>query len=71
MEKLVEEVLHRRESLTDNLDQFGRAGQIAGAAELVMGKLNRAPVAILRGLDADGDGRARDLVMPAERSLFS
>lgn len=47
------------------------ADEIAGAAELVMGKLNRAPVAILRGLDADGDGRALDLVMPAERSLFS
>jgi coenzyme F420-0:L-glutamate ligase / coenzyme F420-1:gamma-L-glutamate ligase len=47
------------------------ADEIAGAAELVMGKLDRAPVAILRGLDADGDGRARDLVMPAERNLFS
>ncbi len=47
------------------------ADEIAGAAELVMGKLDRAPVAILRGLDADGDGRAQDLVMPAERNLFS
>jgi coenzyme F420-0:L-glutamate ligase/coenzyme F420-1:gamma-L-glutamate ligase len=47
------------------------ADEIAGAAELVMGKLDRVPVAILRGLDADGDGRARDLVMPAERNLFS
>ena len=47
------------------------ADEIAGAAELVMGKLDRAPVAILRGLAADGDGRARDLVMPAERNLFS
>jgi coenzyme F420-0:L-glutamate ligase/coenzyme F420-1:gamma-L-glutamate ligase len=47
------------------------ADEIAGAAELVMGKLDRAPVAILRGLDADGESRARDLVMPAERNLFS
>jgi hypothetical protein len=27
-------------------------------------------VAIVRGLDAGADGRARDLVMPAERNLF-
>ena len=47
------------------------ADEIAGAAELVMGKLGRVPVAILRGLDAGGDGRAQDLVMPAERNLFS
>jgi coenzyme F420-0:L-glutamate ligase/coenzyme F420-1:gamma-L-glutamate ligase len=47
------------------------ADEIAGAAELVMGKLDRVPVAIVRGLDAEGDGRARDLVMPAERNLFS
>jgi len=46
------------------------ADEIAGAAELVMGKLDRAPVAIVRGLDAAGDGMARDLVMPAERNLF-
>jgi coenzyme F420-0:L-glutamate ligase / coenzyme F420-1:gamma-L-glutamate ligase len=44
--------------------------EIAGAAELVMGKLDRVPVAILRGLDAVGDGRAQDLVMSAERNLF-
>ena len=47
------------------------ADEIAGAAELVMGKLDRVPVAILRGLDASGDGQAQDLVMPAERNLFS
>jgi coenzyme F420-0:L-glutamate ligase/coenzyme F420-1:gamma-L-glutamate ligase len=46
------------------------ADEIAGAAELVMGKLDRAPVAILRGLDASADGSARDLVMPTERNLF-
>ena len=47
------------------------ADEIAGAAELVMGKLDRTPVAIVRGLDVGGDGRARDLVMPKERNLFS
>jgi F420-0:gamma-glutamyl ligase len=36
-----------------------------------MGKLDGTPVAILRGLNAAGDGRALDLVMPAERNLFS
>jgi coenzyme F420-0:L-glutamate ligase / coenzyme F420-1:gamma-L-glutamate ligase len=46
------------------------ADEIAGAAQLVMGKLARAPVAIVRGLDAGAEGRARDLVMPAERNLF-
>ena len=46
------------------------ADEIAGAAQLVMGKLDRTPVAIVRGLDAGADGRARDLVMPAERNLF-
>ena len=46
------------------------ADEIAGAAQLVMGKLDRTPVAIVRGLDAGANGRARDLVMPAERNLF-
>jgi coenzyme F420-0:L-glutamate ligase/coenzyme F420-1:gamma-L-glutamate ligase len=47
------------------------ADEIAGAAQLVMGKLDRIPVAIVRGLEVAGDGTAQDLVMPAERSLFS
>jgi coenzyme F420-0:L-glutamate ligase/coenzyme F420-1:gamma-L-glutamate ligase len=47
------------------------ADEIAGAAQLVMGKLDRVPVAIVRGLEVAGDGTAQDLVMPAERSLFS
>jgi coenzyme F420-0:L-glutamate ligase / coenzyme F420-1:gamma-L-glutamate ligase len=46
------------------------ADEIAGAAELVMGKTRRIPAAIVRGLDLRGDGSARDLVMPAERDLF-
>ena len=47
------------------------ADEVAGAAQLVMGKLDRTPVAVVRGLDVAGDGSARDLVMPAERNLFS
>jgi coenzyme F420-0:L-glutamate ligase/coenzyme F420-1:gamma-L-glutamate ligase len=46
------------------------ADEIAGAAELVMGKLDRSPVAVVRGLEAAGDGTARDIVMPSERTLF-
>jgi coenzyme F420-0:L-glutamate ligase / coenzyme F420-1:gamma-L-glutamate ligase len=46
------------------------ADEIAGAAELVLGKLDRPPVAIVRGLDIPGAGKARDIVMPPERNLF-
>ena len=46
------------------------ADEIAGAAELVMGKDNGVPAAIVRGVEAPGDGRAADLVMPRERDLF-
>jgi coenzyme F420-0:L-glutamate ligase/coenzyme F420-1:gamma-L-glutamate ligase len=46
------------------------ADEIAGAAELVMGKTSRVPAAIVRGLVVGGDGGARDLVMPADRDLF-
>jgi len=46
------------------------ADEIAGAAELVMGKTRRVPAAIIRGLELRGEGSARDLVMPAERDLF-
>jgi coenzyme F420-0:L-glutamate ligase / coenzyme F420-1:gamma-L-glutamate ligase len=46
------------------------ADEIAAAAELVLGKLDRTPVAIVRGLDLRGHGTARELVMPSERNLF-
>jgi coenzyme F420-0:L-glutamate ligase/coenzyme F420-1:gamma-L-glutamate ligase len=46
------------------------ADEIAGAAELVMGKARGVPAAIVRGLEVFGDGTARELVMPAERDLF-
>jgi coenzyme F420-0:L-glutamate ligase/coenzyme F420-1:gamma-L-glutamate ligase len=46
------------------------ADEIAGAAQLVMGKLDRTPVAIVRGVNLLGDGQARDIVMPRDRNLF-
>jgi coenzyme F420-0:L-glutamate ligase/coenzyme F420-1:gamma-L-glutamate ligase len=46
------------------------ADEIAGAAELVMGKTDGVPGAVLRGLHLHGDGQARDIAMPAERDLF-
>jgi coenzyme F420-0:L-glutamate ligase / coenzyme F420-1:gamma-L-glutamate ligase len=49
---------------------IARADELAGAAELVMGKLERMPAAVIRGLDAAGDGNGRDLLIPAERDLF-
>jgi coenzyme F420-0:L-glutamate ligase / coenzyme F420-1:gamma-L-glutamate ligase len=50
--------------------QIAVADEIAGAAELVMGKTDGIPAAIVRGLELAGDGSARDLVMPVERDLF-
>ena len=41
------------------------ADEIAAAAELVMGKTERVPAAVVRGLDVGRDGTARELVMPA------
>ena len=46
------------------------ADEIAAAAELVMGKTQRVPVAVVRGLDVRGDGTAGELVMPPEQDLF-
>jgi coenzyme F420-0:L-glutamate ligase/coenzyme F420-1:gamma-L-glutamate ligase len=46
------------------------ADEIAGAAELVMGKLSRIPAAVVRGLDLAGSGKGKDLVMPSDRDLF-
>jgi coenzyme F420-0:L-glutamate ligase/coenzyme F420-1:gamma-L-glutamate ligase len=43
---------------------------IASAAELVMGKVDGIPAAVVRGLEVAGDSSARDLVIPEERDLF-
>jgi coenzyme F420-0:L-glutamate ligase/coenzyme F420-1:gamma-L-glutamate ligase len=47
------------------------ADELAGAAELVMGKASQVPAALVRGYRVpEGDGSARELVMPPERDLF-
>ncbi len=48
------------------------ADEVAAAADLVMGKARRVPVAIVRGLDAAWlrEGSARELVRPAGEDLF-
>jgi coenzyme F420-0:L-glutamate ligase/coenzyme F420-1:gamma-L-glutamate ligase len=46
------------------------ADELAAAAQLVMGKLDGVPAAVVRGLDVAGEGTARELVMPAHRDLF-
>jgi coenzyme F420-0:L-glutamate ligase / coenzyme F420-1:gamma-L-glutamate ligase len=50
--------------------QIAVADEIAGAAELVLGKDRRIPGAIVRGVDVRGEGSASELVMPRERDLF-
>lgn len=50
--------------------QIAVADELAGAAELVMGKADGVPAAIIRGLDIGGDGDAREIVIPPERDLF-
>ena len=47
------------------------ADELAAAGGLVMGKLNRVPAAVLRGLTMpQGSGNGRDLIRTAEKNLF-
>ncbi|MGH7262293.1 MAG: coenzyme F420-0:L-glutamate ligase [Candidatus Rokuibacteriota bacterium] len=47
------------------------ADELAGAAEPVMGKLNRVPAVIIRGLDVDrGEGTSKALLRDPSRDLF-
>jgi len=47
------------------------ADELAGAAELVMGKIDRVPVAVVRGFEYQPEeGSAQLLVRAAERDLF-
>ncbi|HZB23028.1 MAG TPA: coenzyme F420-0:L-glutamate ligase [Gaiellaceae bacterium] len=50
--------------------QIAIADELASAAQLVMGKADGNPVAVVRGLDVAGEGSANELVMPASRDLF-
>ena len=54
--------------------QIAVADEIAGAAELVLGKARRVPAAIVRGVDARGDGSAAavsytHLTLPTNREV--
>jgi coenzyme F420-0:L-glutamate ligase / coenzyme F420-1:gamma-L-glutamate ligase len=61
-------------------DDFGRtmvgtvvaiADELAGAAELAMGKTDRVPAVVIRGYRAEGDpGTGRQLIRPAEEDMF-
>jgi coenzyme F420-0:L-glutamate ligase/coenzyme F420-1:gamma-L-glutamate ligase len=46
------------------------ADELAAAADLVLGKLERVPAALIRGFAAEGDGTGRDLVRDAAEDLF-
>lgn len=53
------------------VSEIAVADELAGAAELVMGKLDRVPVAVIRGYAFRPDeGRATDLIRPKETDLF-
>lgn len=56
---------------TLNATLIACADEFAAAAELVMGKADRIPVAIIRGFSPNAPaGTGRDLIRPAERDLF-
>jgi coenzyme F420-0:L-glutamate ligase/coenzyme F420-1:gamma-L-glutamate ligase len=47
------------------------ADEIASAAELVMGKTDGVPVALVRGCSVEpGEGTARELIRPEAEDLF-
>ncbi|MDX6593630.1 MAG: coenzyme F420-0:L-glutamate ligase / coenzyme F420:gamma-L-glutamate ligase [Gaiellales bacterium] len=50
--------------------QVAVADELAAAADLLLGKLERVPAVLVRGWRPEGDGEARDLVREAERDLF-
>jgi coenzyme F420-0:L-glutamate ligase / coenzyme F420-1:gamma-L-glutamate ligase len=56
---------------TLQVTEIAVADELAAAAELVMNKADRVPVAIVRGYKAPrGRGRVRDLIRPEESDLF-
>ena len=46
------------------------ADEVAAAAGLVMGKTDRTPAVIVRGLDLEGSGSGHDLIRPPAEDLF-
>ena len=63
--------LHDPDDYELRVTEIAVADEVAAASELVMGKLDRRPAAIVRGLIVTEPGEtARDYVRPAERDLF-
>jgi coenzyme F420-0:L-glutamate ligase / coenzyme F420-1:gamma-L-glutamate ligase len=50
--------------------ELGVADELASAAELVMGKLDRLPVALIRGAQVAGEGSVRELLRDPKTDLF-
>ena len=50
--------------------EIASADELASAVELVMGKLDQVPVAVVRGLRWAGAGSATDLQRPAAEDMF-
>ncbi|MGH7722643.1 MAG: coenzyme F420-0:L-glutamate ligase [Candidatus Dormibacteria bacterium] len=46
------------------------ADELAAAANLAFGKLERVPFVLIRGYAAPGDGSAQQMIRPPERDLF-
>jgi coenzyme F420-0:L-glutamate ligase/coenzyme F420-1:gamma-L-glutamate ligase len=46
------------------------ADDLASAAGLLMGKTERTPAVIVRGMQLRGSGKGRDLIRPAGEDLF-
>ncbi len=62
---------HDPEGYELRVTEIALGDEIAAAAELVMGKLDRCPVAVVRGLEMpSSDETAQDYVRPRERDLF-
>ena len=56
---------------TLQVTEIAVADELASAAELVMNKADKIPVAIIRGYEAPkGQGRIKDLIRPEEFDLF-
>jgi coenzyme F420-0:L-glutamate ligase/coenzyme F420-1:gamma-L-glutamate ligase len=55
---------------TMHVTEIAIVDEIAAAADLAMGKADSVPVAVIRGLDLEGDGRATDLIRPPEEDMF-
>ncbi len=55
---------------TMNVTEIAIVDEIAAAADLVMGKADGIPAALIRGIKLTGDGRATDLVRPPEEDMF-